>query len=193
MAVSPASDPDWPCQPRFAQEFTAATFWSGPKLPAPGAWTADLRVVTEANALAERDMSVHDGIAHFGHFADTLKPAERQALLPALFVGVVYRTNQQRDEIIIEIKALDGRKRRSEDLPAQVKVAFDELPALHEGEDRDRSDALLRAHRDELLKKALDDAHDIAATEQKMRNVCQQAVELEDRLTIYAGAIKARL
>ena len=116
-----------------------------------------------------------------------------RALLPALFVGVVYRTNQQRDEIIINIKALVGSKRRSEDLPAQVKVAFDELPALHEGEDRDRNDALLRAHRDELLKKALDESQVIGATEQRMRNVCQQAVELEDRLTIYAGAIKARL
>jgi hypothetical protein len=65
-AAPPASDPDWPCHERFVPEFTAATYWSGPKLPAEGVWRADPRVEIEAAALADRGMSIHDGIANLG-------------------------------------------------------------------------------------------------------------------------------
>jgi hypothetical protein len=184
-AAPPATDPDWPCRQRLVPELTAATFWSGPKLPADGGWQADRRVASEAAALADRDLPIDDGIARFGHFADKLKPAERTALLPELFLGVVSETNRQRGEIIDRIKDLARRQRGLGDVVAKVAAELRELPANPEGEDAKRRDEIVQ-RRDFVIRS-------FEETERTMRYACEVPVELEARLGSYAGAIKARL
>jgi len=184
-AAPPASDPDWPCRQRLVPELTAATFWSGPKLPAEGDWHADKRVASEAASLADRDLPIDDGIARFGHFADTLKPAERTALLPELFLGIVAETNHQRGEIISRIKDLARRQRGLGDVVAKVTAELRELPANPVGDDAKRHDEIIQ-RRDFVIRS-------FEETERTMRYACEVPVELEARLGSYAGAIKARL
>jgi hypothetical protein len=184
-AAPPVTDPDWPCRQRLVPELTAATFWNGPPLPAGADWHADPRVAAEVAAAAPRDVPIDDGVAQIGRFADTLKPSERAALLPALFIGIVDETNRQRAEIIGRIKDLAQRQRGLGDVVAKITAELRDIPADAAGDDAKRRGEIVQ-RRDFVIRS-------FEETERTMRFACDVPVELEARLGSYARALEARL
>jgi hypothetical protein len=185
LAAPPVTDPDWPCQQRLVPELTAATFWSGPPLPANADWHANTKIADEVAAVAPRDVPIDDAVAQIGHFAAALQPDERKTLLPLLFLGLVDDTNRQRSEVIDRIKELARRQRSLGDVVAKATQDVEAIPSDAQGDDAQRRADLVQ-HRDFLIRT-------FEETQRTMRYACEVPVELEGRAGSFARALEAGL
>lgn len=184
-AAPPKTDPDWPCKQRLVPELTAATFWSGPPLPADRDWHADARVASEVAAVAPRDVPLEEGIAQLGHFSEKLRKSDRKTILPQVFVGIVEETNRQRGEIIASIKDLARRQRALGDTVAKITTELEDNAATSDGDAAQR--------RDEITQRRGFVIRSFEETERTMRYACEVPVDLEARLGGYAQVIEKHL
>jgi hypothetical protein len=184
-AAPPKTDPDWPCKQRLVPELTAATFWSGPPLPADRDWHADARAASEVAAVAPRDVALEDGIAHLSHFSEKLKQSERNTILHQVFLGIVEETNRQRAEIISTIKDLARRQRALGDTVAKITTELEDNAATSDGDAAQR--------RDEITQRRAFVIRSFEETERTMRYACEVPVDLEARLGGYAQVIEKHL
>jgi hypothetical protein len=177
-AAPPVADPDWPCRQRLVPALTAATFWSGPPLPADVDWQADPRIAKEVEAVASRDVPVDDATADLTRFVDTVAPGERAALLPAVFIGLVAETNRQRGDVITHIKDLARRQRGIGDVIARITAELNGAPPDPSSEIGQRRALVIRSFEE---------------TERTMRYACEVPVELEARIGSFARILAAPL
>lgn len=178
FAAPPVADPDWPCRQRLVPELTAATFWSGPPLPADVDWQADPKVAKEVAAVAPRDVPVDDATSELTRFVDAVAQGERATLLPAVFIGLVAETNQQRSDVIAHIKDLARRQRSIGDVIARITAELHGAPPDPNSEIGQRRALVIRGFEE---------------TERTMRYACEVPVELEGRIGSFARVLASPL
>lgn len=183
-AAAPApANPDWPCQQRLVPALTAGTFWSGPlPLPEP---EPETRVAQAIAAAAPRDVPLDRAAAALSGFADQLSAADRAALLPRAFLGLVDAVNRQRSAVIGRIEQLTRRQRELGRLAADVTRELAAIPADATGEDA--------ARRAEIVDRRAFVIRSFEETQRTMRYACEVPVELEARLGAFARLLQGRL
>ena len=185
LAAIPGADPDWPCQQRLVPELTGGTLWSGPPLPTDGKWRSDKRIAPLVTSVSSRDLPVEEGEAQLGKFVDGVKPAERKAVVPEIFVGIVDEVNRQRDDIIARIRELTRRQKSVGDVVAKVTAELQQIPEDAEGDEAKRRQEIVE-RRDYVIRM-------FEETERTMRYACEAPVNLEARLGDYARLLQAKL
>jgi hypothetical protein len=173
VAAVPGQNPDWPCQQRFVPALTAGTFWNGP-LPDGPDWHANPRVAAVVAQTASREVPRDEARTKLAGFVKSLKPAERRALPPLVFAGIVDETNQQRGAIIDDIEALTRRQRELGDLVAKIAAELKAIPPDALGEAAGRRAEIVQ-RRDFVIR-------GFEETQRTMRYACEVPVELEARL-----------
>lgn len=175
-AAGPPPDPDWPCVQRLVPTLTASTLWGGHD--AAGDWRTDPRLPAEASILARRALPAPAAATELDRFIMTIPEAERPAVLPQLFQGLVDETNTQRAEVI---ERLRDRARHQRLLTETVSRITGELRALP-------VDAL-PATREEITVRRTLMIREYDEIERTIRYACEVPVQMEAKLGTLAQVI----
>ncbi|SMF60053.1 hypothetical protein SAMN06265365_121114 [Tistlia consotensis] len=177
-----AQDADWPCAQRLVPELSAATVWAGPPLDdALATWQDDEEVVRLVGEASARSVPLDQARQKIAAFADGLT-ADRDARLTRLFAGLLQTINSERSSIIAGIGRYT-RKQRA--LAARIEQTGSELdkPA-------DQSDQKTRS---QLQQRQEWDIRIYQDREHSTKYLCQQPVDLEQRLFQLARVIQEKL
>lgn len=179
-AADPA-DPDWPCIQRKIPEVSAGMVWAGPPLDgAAGRWRQDPEVARLVGELGARSVPLEEARRKVEAFAAGLEE-NRDARLTQLFAGLLQTVNRERAQIIGGIERYT-RKQRA--LAQRIEESGARLDSLAEDQ---------RAERERLEQQQAWDIRIYQDREQSLTYLCQQPVDLEQRLFQLARAIAAHL
>jgi hypothetical protein len=178
QAAPPGSDPDWPCMQRLVPHLAPGTYWPG--LVAPTAPSTDSALADVAAAVAPRDVSVTEGEAKLGAYADALPSAARAQALPALFAALVADADAERGVVISRIKDLYRRQRSLAQVVDQLDTTLRATPAEAT---QQRADIVER--RNLLARGYLD-------TQRTMQYACQVPAQMEKTLGAYASFLQQK-
>jgi hypothetical protein len=178
QAAPPGSDPDWPCMQRLVPHLAPGTYWPG--LVAPTAPSTDSASTDVAAAVAPRDVSVPEGEAKLGAYADARPSAARAQALPALFAALVADADAERGAVIARIKDLYRRQKSLAQVVDQLDTTLRATPA---DAAQQRDDIVQR--RNLLARSYLD-------TQRTMQYACQVPAQMEKTLGAYATFLQQK-
>lgn len=180
QAADPA-DPDWPCIQRKIPEISAGMVWAGPPLDeAAAGWRDDPEVAGLVGELSARSVPLEAAQRKAEAYAEGLA-AERNARLTRLFAGLLQTINRERAQIIAGIERYT-RKQRA--LAQRIEETGAKLDSIAEEQ---------RAVREQLEQQQAWDIRIYQDREQSLTYLCQQPVDLEQRLFQLARTLAGQL
>lgn len=185
IAAPPWQSADWPCVQRLVPELTAGTFWNGPPAAANANWRDDAKIAALVSAVAPRDVPIAEGEKKLAAFADAVPAAQRKTVLPEVFAAVVDAVNDERHNVIVDLKQL---YRRQKSVAALVNKVTDEENGIPE-----QASTTETARREEIERRRDFLIRMFKETKQTIRYACQVPSEMEARLGAYARALQAKL
>ncbi|MEX0760328.1 MAG: hypothetical protein WD100_12185 [Tistlia sp.] len=183
-AAAPGADPqdaDWPCIQRKVPEISAAVVWAGPPIDqALSEWREDEEVERLVGELAARSLPLETAQEKAEAFTQTLD-GERNARLTRLFAGLLQTVNRERGAIMAGIERYTRRQRELAERIEATGSRLDGLPAE------------AGARREELAQQQAWDIRIYQEREQSLKYLCQQPIDLEQRLFLLARTIAGGL
>lgn len=179
-AAGPPTDPDWPCVQRLVPTVTASTLWGGHD--APDDWRADPRLATLVPQLAQRTLPAADAAKTLDAFTATVPEAERPALLPRLFQGLVDETNTQRTDVIDRLHGITRHQRQLTETVSHVTAELRALP----------KDAPVM-ERDAVVSRRALMIREYEEIERTIRYACEAPVQMESKLGVLAQSLDRAL
>lgn len=179
-AAAAGRDPDWPCQQILVPILSPGQIWTGDPIDGKEQAWRDIPALAPVMALAtDRSVETERAEEAIDRFADTLGP-DRNAVLTALFAGLFDALNRQRGEAIAAIHRYARQQRALLD---GIAEKLGRVQALPPGAPE------AAALRDDIAwqRRILDDRRRYQGA------VCEQPVQLEQRLGRLARAVAARL
>ncbi|HEY0835489.1 MAG TPA: hypothetical protein VGE72_16420 [Azospirillum sp.] len=179
-AAAAERNPDWPCVQILVPTLAPGQIWSGAPIEGKeGAWR-DIPGSAPVVALAlNRSADVEQAEAAVERFSETLGP-DRNAALTALFAGIFDGINRERGEAIAAILRYARQQRTLLDRVAEDLARLETLP-------QQSPEASEVRERIAWNRRILDDRRRYQTA------VCEQPVQLEQRLGRLARAIAAHL
>lgn len=176
-AGPPPGDADWPCVQRLVPQITATTLWNGHERS--GDWHADPRVAAVVAAAAPRGVSTAAAVARVEQFVATVAAADRPAVLPQVFAGLVDETNLQRGQLIERLRGVARRQRMMTDLTSRATNQLRALPADAPADQREEV-----VNRRALLIREYEEI------ERTIRYACEAPVQMEAKLGTLAQVLQ---
>lgn len=172
-------DPDWPCIQRKMPEISAGMVWAGPPIePALESWQDDSEVAQLAGRLSARSLPVEEATGAIQAFAAGLD-GDRNSRLTELFAGLLETINRERRAIMNGIERYARKQRAMAERIEQTGSNIDTL-AVEGG------DAETQAR---LEQQQAWDIRIYQDREQALSYLCQQPIDLEQRLFQLSRAI----
>ncbi|HYH17955.1 MAG TPA: hypothetical protein VD995_04995 [Azospirillum sp.] len=173
-------NPDWPCVQILVPALEPGQIWAGdPIAGKEGAWRDVPGVAPLVTMALDRSVDVERVEAEIDRFAGTLG-ADRNAVLTALFAGIFEGINRERGETIAAILRYARQQRALLDRVAEDLARLETLPPQS-------PEASEVRERIAWNRRILDDRRRYQTA------VCEQPVQLEQRLGRLARAIAAHL
>lgn len=179
-----AADQEWPCAQRMMPELSAAMVWAGPPIDAAReSWRDDEQVARLAGEAASRSVPLEEAKKKVADFADGLAE-DRQARLTRLFAGLLQTINGERSSIIGGIERYT-RKQRA--LAKRIEDTGSKLDKLTGDPAADQTELTQLQRQQEWDVRIYQDR------EHSTKYLCQQPVDLEQRLFQLARVIQEKL
>ncbi len=172
-------DPDWPCAQLLVPVLAPGSYWDG-AVPTGTAWRDDEALFSLVTDLVDRDTPDADALAKLSAYADSVPVDRRAVAYPLLLSALVDQTNDARSVLITRIKQLGARQRRMGDVIAKIST---------EADDASQADP----RRKDLMGERDFDVRAFQETQHTMRYACEAPADMERRLGVFAGALKARM
>lgn len=186
LAGNGLEEPDWPCEQVLVPEVSAAVVWAGPPVDEVAqSWRSVPRVEEVVARVTAPTSDPEAAEAAIAAFAASLDPAGRNAMLTALFAGVLETLNGERSMMI------DGIKRYSRDQARRAEALGEKLDDMVRLE-QDSSDAA-RAELEALTKTLEIEQRVFDEREKSIEFLCTRPVAVEQRLGLLAREIAAHL
>lgn len=176
MAQAQQVDPEWPCIQRLIPEISPAILWPVPvEEHMLSDWVGDDTVRPLARRLGDlQDFTEAEQLA-IEQFAEAVDESRREAQLTLLAAGVVDVTNDVRDRYINGIKRYT---RQQIAISGQIEDSLNELSVLGDGEDPETVEKRTTIRETLRWHERVYDQR-----EQSIRLLCEEPVELEQRLS----------
>ena len=176
MAQAQQVDPEWPCIQRLIPEISPAIMWPVPvEEHMLSDWVGDDTVRPLARRLGDlQDFTEAEQLA-IEQFAEAVDESRREAQLTLLAAGVVDVTNDVRDRYINGIKRYT---RQQIAISGQIEDSLNELSVLGDGEDAETVEKRTTIRETLRWHERVYDQR-----EQSIRLLCEEPVELEQRLS----------
>lgn len=180
MALAAGRDPDWPCVQILVPTLTPGQIWAGDPIEGKeGAWRDVPGLEPVLKQALDRSVDAAQTEAAIGRFAETLGP-QRNERLTLLFAGAFDALNRERGEAIAAIRRYARQQHALLDRIAEGLTRMRELP-----QPSPEADAL--AAEIAWQRRILDERRRYQSA------LCDQPVQLEQRLGLLARTIAAQL